>query len=486
MVSVHDPDQEATLGELTGFRYEFYQCLSARADALFELADAVLCTDGPVRSLVGLSLAPEHRRGHGALYDGINHGRIDIARLRNLVATQRLPRAADGRIVLAVDVSPWLRPDANTSPQRSFCHTYGRGKDHHLMVPGWPYSIVAALETGRTSWTALLDAVRLQPGADVAAVTAAQIREVVERLIAAGQWREGNAGILVVLDAGYDAPRIAHLLSELPVEILGRMRSDRVLRRSVPPRTPGTNGRPPKHGGEFVFGDPTTWGIEQVVTTTDTRLYGKATAQAWDRLHPRLTRRAAWSDHEGPLPVIAGTVIRLRVDHLPSGGDPKPMWLWWSKVDATGADVDHCWQAFLRRFDIEHTFRLFKQTLGWTVPKLRDPQAADRWTWLMITVQTQLRLARPLTTDLRRPWEKPAEPNRLTPARVRRGFRNLRAKTPSPAGAPKPSRPGPGRPPGSKNQKPAQHHDVGRVLATGETHKRPAHHSKGTKPRRTG
>jgi hypothetical protein len=47
------------------------------ADALFELADAVLCTDGPVRSLVGLSLAPEHRRGHGALYDEINHGRID-------------------------------------------------------------------------------------------------------------------------------------------------------------------------------------------------------------------------------------------------------------------------------------------------------------------------------------------------------------------------------------------------------------------------
>ena len=29
------------------------------------------------------------------------------------------------------------------------------------MIPGWPYSIVAALEPGRTSWTALLDAVRL-------------------------------------------------------------------------------------------------------------------------------------------------------------------------------------------------------------------------------------------------------------------------------------------------------------------------------------
>jgi hypothetical protein len=483
---VHDPDREVALGELTGFRQGFYECLTARADALFELAEAVLCTDGPVRSLVDLSLAPEHQRGHGALYDAVNAGRIDIARLRNLVATQQLPKAADDRIVLAADVTPWLRPDANTSPQRSFCHTYGRGKDQHLMVPGWPYSIVAALETGRTSWTALLDAVRLHPGVDVAAVTTGQIREVVERLITAGQWREGDPEILVVLDAGYDAPRIAHLLGDLPVQILGRMRSDRVLRRPTPPRASGTNGRPPKHGGEFVFGDPATWGAEQAVTTTDTRLYGTATAQAWDRLHPRLTRRAAWAEHEGPLPIIAGTVIRLRVDHLPSGGDPKPVWLWWSTVDATPADVDRCWQMFLRRFDIEHTFRLFKQTLGWTTPKLRDPEAADRWTWLIIAAHTQLRLARHLAIDLRRPWEKPLPATKLTPARVRRGFRNIRAKTTSPTSAPKPSRPGPGRPPGSKNRHPATRHDVGRILATGEAYQRPAHHKKGTKPRRTG
>ncbi len=39
-------------------------------------------------------------------------------------------------------------------------------------VPGWPYSFVAALETGRTSWVALLDAVRLGPADDATAVTA--------------------------------------------------------------------------------------------------------------------------------------------------------------------------------------------------------------------------------------------------------------------------------------------------------------------------
>lgn len=486
MVSVHDPDRQAAFGELVRFRQEFYGCLTSRSDALFELSEAVLCTDGPVRSLVGLSLAPEHRRGHGALYDGINCGRVDLGRLRTTLAGLPLPRSDEGRLVLAVDVSPWLRPDANTSPQRSFCHTYGRRKDQHLMVPGWPYSVVAALETGRTSWTALLDALRLPPGADVMAITAAQIREVVERLIAAGQWTEGDPAVMVVLDAGYDAPRIAYLLGDLPVEILGRMRSDRVLRRATPPRAPGTRGRPPRHGAEFAFGDPATWGDPHVVTTTQTRLYGAAIAQAWDRLHPRLTQRCAWSGHNAPLPIIGGTVIRLQVEHLPSGGEAKPVWLWWSTVDASMSEVDRCWQAFLRRFDIEHTFRLFKQTLGWTTPQLRDPEAADRWTYLLIACHTQLRLARPMATDLRRPWEKPTPSTKLTPARVRRGFRNLRTKTASPACAPKPSRPGPGRPPGSTNHRRAERHHVGRVLTTGQAYTRPTHHKKGTKPRRKG
>lgn len=243
--------------EVSCFRAELYACLTARGDALFELCDALLCTDGPVRTLVDLALAPEHRRGHGALYSGLNDGRIDVTRLRRALAGVPLPRAADGRIVPAADVSPWLRPDANTCPDRSFCHTFGRGEAKHQMLSGWPYSILAALETGRTSWTAVLDAVRLESGADVAAVTTVQIRELVERLIAAEQWKPGDPEILVVLDAGYDAPRIAHLLHDLPVEILGRLRSDRAMRRPTPSRVyDPKGGRPPKHGGEFVFGDP--------------------------------------------------------------------------------------------------------------------------------------------------------------------------------------------------------------------------------------
>src|SRR5215470_15021245 len=80
------------LAVLARFRLEFHACLSARADELAELADAVLCADGPVQTLAGLSLAAEHRRGHGALSDAVNHGRIDTGRLRRSLAGLALPR----------------------------------------------------------------------------------------------------------------------------------------------------------------------------------------------------------------------------------------------------------------------------------------------------------------------------------------------------------------------------------------------------------
>src|SRR5205807_978379 len=82
----------------------------------------------------------------------------------------------------------------------------------------------------------------------------------------------------------------------------------------------------------------------------------------------------------------------------------------------------------------EHTFRFFKQVLGWTAPKLRDPAAADRWTWLVIAAYTQLRLAAVLAADLRLPWQRPQPPGSMTPARVRRGFRAVCATAGSPAG----------------------------------------------------
>jgi len=155
--------------------------------------------------------------GHGvAVYDALNAGAIDIGRLRWAVGCLPLPAWPDGRIRLAVDVCCWLRPEARTSPERLFCHVHGRGRHAGQMILGWPYSVVAALDPGATSWTAPLDAIRLGRDDDPTEVTAAQLREVTRRLAAAGHWRPGDGDIIVVMDAGYDVIRLAWLLAGLP------------------------------------------------------------------------------------------------------------------------------------------------------------------------------------------------------------------------------------------------------------------------------
>ena len=189
---------------------------------------------------------------------------------------------------------------------------------------------------------------------------------------------------------------------------------------------------------------------------------------AWDRMHPKLTKDSAWEHHPGKVPIIEGTLIQLRPARLAGDRELAPMWLWASVTGAAEQEITTLWQAYLRRFDLEHTFRFFKQTLGWDTPKLRDPAAADRWTWLIITAYTQLRLAAAITADHRLPWQRPQPPGTMTPARVRRGFRAVRDTLGTPAAPPKPCTPGPGRPKGSANRHKAPHHDVGKRHPTGK------------------
>jgi hypothetical protein len=169
---------------------------------------------------------------------------------------------------------------------------------------------------------------------------------------------------------------MAYLLEGLPVEVFGRMRTDRVMRKPVPvPRiSPPQGGRPPKHGTEFRFAKPDTWGESEASTVQVTDRHGTARAMAWDRVHPRLSTRSAWIGRTSELPVIEGTLIHLQVDRLPGGHDPLPVWLWSSATSLSGGGVDLRWQAFLRRFDLEHTFRMIKQTLGLDPPKAPHPR----------------------------------------------------------------------------------------------------------------
>jgi DDE superfamily endonuclease len=462
-------DAAACRAGLAGFRRELYRSFTRRRDALFELCEAVLCASGPVMVLPELSLEAVHRRGHGSTYAALSAGRIEVGGLRRSLVGLPLPRTRGGQIRLAVDVTPWPRPDAPCSPQRAHCHRGCGCGGTRKTVPGWPYSMVVALESGPTSWTMPLDAQRLRPGQDLTEGTAEQIRDVLDRLAAAGQHAPGDPPVLVVLDAGYDVVRLAWLLRDAPVHLVARLRSDRVF-YAPPQPARGRTGRPGRHGPAMTLADAATWPARHASHTSERTRYGRVTIQAWDRMHQKLTRRGGWQHHPGPLPVIDGALILARVDRLPGDRHPKPVWLWHSHPTTADLDLGRIFAAYCRRFDAEHTFRFIKQVLGWTRPRVRTPEQADRWTWLIIAAYTQLRLARGLTDDLRRPWHPPLTPNRLTPGRVRRGFPRIRATIGVPATAPKPTRPGPGRPKGSRNRQPAHRHPVGKPPEPSPSH----------------
>ena len=176
---VHDAADVEVLSGLSRFRDGFYECLTARADALFELADAAICTDGPVTSLVELSLEPVFRRGHGALYDALADGAVDEERLRDLLAGQ-LPAGAP--LMFGIDATTFPRPNAECSPDRGLHYAPCRCDGDRKVVPGWQFQWVTGLEWGSSSWTLPVDARRLPEGACPVTASSSQIPDLAGRL----------------------------------------------------------------------------------------------------------------------------------------------------------------------------------------------------------------------------------------------------------------------------------------------------------------
>ncbi len=427
---------------LRQFRAGVYQCFGSRRDALFELLDAAIVA-GLAPSLAHRSLTAVHRRGWGSLYDALVSGSLEVPRLRELVGRYPLD---DGQPIYALDTSIWPRDDAETSPERGFYFSSSRQSAGQPIVAGWSYAWLAQLSFAHDSWTAPLDVRRVAPTEDAHAVGVAQIRELVERQA------PDSPAPLCVFDAGYDPESLARALGNLDgerVAVLVRLRSGRCF-YADPDRQPRT-GRPRRHGRKLACDDPTSWWTPTAERREEHPHYGRVRVRAWADVHAKTQNHPSRGSRR-PRPLVRGTLVLVEVERLPRQTRiPKQLWLWWRGPGTP--DLAVLWRAYVHRFDLEHTYRFCKQTLNWTTPRVRHPEQADRWTWLVLLAYTQLRVARRAIEDQRLPWERPQRPHRqaLTPARVRQGFPQLLAVLETPANAPQPCGRSPGRPLGCRS-----------------------------------
>jgi hypothetical protein len=437
------------LDSLRAFRDSFHRCFDRRADALFELTDALLTAGTVPSSPVHLSLVPAHRRGWGSLYAALSRGRIDGGSLRQLLARRASVGAGNRPRVYAVDVSVWSRCDAEASPGRGYYYHPSRHSAGQPIVAGWAYQLVAGLSFERDSWVTPLDARRVRPEEDANDVAVEQVRELLGRL----PHRGGSP--LFVFDAGYDPVRLQRGLAGHRARVLVRLHSNRTFYAAPEEADPRPVGRPRRHGRKFSLPDPGTWTPPSAAHRCWTEDYGTVQVRAWSGLHPK-TRRIGERYGCERAPVVRGSVVLVEVSKLPrETRKPKALWLWFSGDDEP--DLDLLWRAYVRRFDLEHAIRFLKQTLGWTIPRVRHPEQADRWTWLVLAAYAQLRLARSCAGDSRLPWERPQRRRRLTPCRVLRGFAALLAAVGTPAAAPKPCGRSPGRPKGRLSGRAERH-----------------------------
>ncbi len=409
---------------LARFRAELYQtALGLRRDALFELLDAVL-TGERAASLVRHSLAPGFRRGWASVSDALSDGSLDAAALRRLFAATMPQAAVDGRLLWALDGSIWPRPAAKTSPERTWGRWTGSGLPESGIVGSWEYQWLAAVPEPSGSWVLPLELGRRDLAAGTATTLA--IRQVRAAQAARGA---GAARPLLLLDSHYDVGAL--VAAELGVDLLARLACNRRFYR--PPGEYGGTGRPPTHGPAFRCADPATHGDPDRTQRDEDARYGAVTIDVWTRLH---TQQAA---------AVELTVLRVTLARLPRREEPpKPLWLVWHGPELP-ADLRQVWGWYQRRFAVEHAFRFLKQDLGWTLPRVRTPQRADRWSWLLATALWQLWLGRDLVADARLPWERPVAPGAFSPGRVRRALGALLATLGTPAKPPRPRGKSPGR-----------------------------------------
>jgi hypothetical protein len=428
------------INKLIEFRQAVYwNGFSARRDALFNLVDALLA-QGSVSSFAMLSQAEQFERKWPSLYAAVEDGQLDEAWLRKYLAQQVLEQDI---CIFALDGSPWPRPRAKTLDDRQYIFQASSDVNGGTIAIGYPYSSLDWIAAPHSSWALPVDERRVASSQTPQAVGALQIAdlaqaraELIEVLdIVACDGKYGNAGFLRT----GQGKRCG---------IVARLRCDRVLYGSPPPREPKKRGRNKLHGKRFAFKEPDTWGMPDEVIELEDPYWGQVCLQRWHNLHEK-------KGADVPYDVVRASVHREREK------PPAALWLAWLSPqripDGITITAQTIWRAYEARWPIEPGLHFRKATLGWTMPRFQSKEVGDRWTWLTALATWMIFLARTIVEDTPLPWQKPQP--RLTPQRVQQSIRPIFALIGTPARLPKRRGIPPGWPKG-KRRTPKPRHPV--------------------------
>ena len=405
---------------LINFRLSLHASFKFRADALFELIDALLLSPG-MRAVIELSLSPTWRRRFASVYDALRHGQLDREQLRKTFAEAEPPDAltVEGYAIYAVDSTPHPRPDAKTLPDRGAVYVAERNGT----VAGHQFSWLGRIIARGSSWFAAREVDRIPTHSTPAAVGGEQVSA-----LAATNRAQPK---VVVGDSHYAHKSFLKPFSGLSlVHALVRLACNRVLYKPPAPKS-GKPGRPAVHGPKFSLKHP-----------------GVPERQAQFNFRGQSVRLSAWGQlHFKWLPALVG--LALRVEFLKADGTPRyarPLWLFWSGP----ADIalSHLATMYLLRFGIEHFFRFLKQHLGLLAMHSTDLIAVENWVWVVALAYWQLLLARDGVSAQYHPWDPTArrDPTRpLTPGQVRQAWAVFSRGLGTPATVPSPAGKGPGR-----------------------------------------
>lgn len=416
-----------TFAQLTAFRQQLYACFCRAGDALFNCIDALL-SETPARSLAELSLSPFFVRQWPSLYQALQEASVDRVALQRLFAAYVTLPAAGQRLVLGIDASSIARPCSSTAQDRTYVHQSNLPEGCKPIRPGWQFSTLTVLPEEPSSWTYLLDNVRVPSEQTQGEAAAGQLATVLSLL---------PARPLLLGDGYYGSVTFLLLLVDVACDVLLRFARNRVLFGPAPPKT-GKRGAPKKDGARFACHDTATHGSPDAHWQGHNAEGHEIQVSAWHNLHFKSARE-----------IVISVIRVVRPCARNTDRDPRTTWFLWRGQEMP--PLCEIVGLYRRRYSQEHGYRVDKQNLLWETPRLRTPQQFQTWTDIVAATRNLLCLARPLAQATRQPWE--SKTRTLTPQQTRRSMGTILAHLGTPARVPQVRGKSPGRAVGAIIQK---------------------------------